>query len=241
VGDISRYGEGEALANFQRCLTEGPQLFERQTRRRDGSLFWAEIALRAAVISGEERVIAAVRDISTRKEAETRLHDSETRYDLLLRESPVGIMHLSADWTLSYCNDRFTEIISAPRSAIVGSDMRKLRDRSILPALTRALTGRDEPVAEYLDIQPEVALMRTQIAAFLSQWLPAFGADQRSYLTVAIGCTGGQHRSVYLVEQLALQFAQHLYRLATPRNQSRPGPCCSAGAAHPSGSGEPLQ
>lgn len=143
VGDISRYGEGEALANFQRCLTEGPQLFERQTRRRDGSLFWAEIALRAAVISGEERVIAAVRDISTRKEAETRLHDSETRYDLLLRESPVGIMHLSADWTLSYCNDRFTEIISAPRSAIVGSDMRKLRDRSILPALTRALTGTE--------------------------------------------------------------------------------------------------
>jgi UPF0042 nucleotide-binding protein len=71
----------------------------------------------------------------------------------------------------------------------------------------RALTGRDEPVAQYLDNQPEVALMRSQIAAFMDQWLPAFAADQRSYLTVAIGCTGGQHRSVYLVEQLTLQFA----------------------------------
>ncbi|WP_374435131.1 RNase adapter RapZ [Inhella sp.] len=71
----------------------------------------------------------------------------------------------------------------------------------------RALTGRDEPVAQYLDMQPEVALMRSQIAAFMDQWLPAFAADQRSYLTVAIGCTGGQHRSVYLVEQLTLQFA----------------------------------
>ncbi|MBB5204585.1 UPF0042 nucleotide-binding protein [Inhella inkyongensis] len=71
----------------------------------------------------------------------------------------------------------------------------------------RALTGRDEPVAQYLDMQPEVSLMRSQIAAFMDQWLPAFAADQRSYLTVAIGCTGGQHRSVYLVEQLTLQFA----------------------------------
>lgn len=71
----------------------------------------------------------------------------------------------------------------------------------------RAQTGQDEPVAAYLRAQPEVALMQSQIAAFLGQWLPAFGADQRSYLTVAIGCTGGQHRSVYLVETLAQQFA----------------------------------
>jgi UPF0042 nucleotide-binding protein len=64
-------------------------------------------------------------------------------------------------------------------------------------------------VADYLADQPEVGLMRSQIAAFLTQWLPSFAADQRSYLTVAIGCTGGQHRSVYLVEALAKQFAHH--------------------------------
>ena len=73
----------------------------------------------------------------------------------------------------------------------------------------RAQNGRDEPVAAYLREQPEVQLMQSQIAAFLGQWLPSFGADQRSYLTVAIGCTGGQHRSVYLVETLAKQFAYH--------------------------------
>lgn len=73
----------------------------------------------------------------------------------------------------------------------------------------RPLTGRDAPVAAYLEIQPEVRLMLSQIGAFIAQWLPNFAADQRSYLTVAIGCTGGQHRSVYLVETLAQQFAFH--------------------------------
>ncbi|MDO5086624.1 MAG: RNase adapter RapZ [Comamonadaceae bacterium] len=71
----------------------------------------------------------------------------------------------------------------------------------------RPLTGRDAPVADFLAQQPEVALMQKQIGDFLRTWLPALARDHRSYVTVAIGCTGGQHRSVYLVEQLAAQFA----------------------------------
>ena len=70
----------------------------------------------------------------------------------------------------------------------------------------RALTGRDAPVADYLRAQPEVGEMLGQIEAFLARWLPAFEDDQRSYLTVAIGCTGGQHRSVYFAETLAERF-----------------------------------
>jgi UPF0042 nucleotide-binding protein len=70
----------------------------------------------------------------------------------------------------------------------------------------RPLSGRDEPVASYLRAQPEVAEMLGQIETFLARWLPAFEGDQRSYLTVAIGCTGGQHRSVYFAETLALHF-----------------------------------
>jgi len=70
----------------------------------------------------------------------------------------------------------------------------------------RPQDGRDAPVAEYPDAQPEVRDMLSQIEAFISRWLPAFRNDQRSYLTVAIGCTGGQHRSVYLVEQLGKRF-----------------------------------
>jgi len=71
----------------------------------------------------------------------------------------------------------------------------------------RALTGRDEAVADYLRAQPEVAEMLSQIQQFLARWLPAFEEDQRSYLTVALGCTGGQHRSVYGVGWLAREFA----------------------------------
>ena len=70
----------------------------------------------------------------------------------------------------------------------------------------RPLTGRDAPVAEYLQAQPEVGEMYQQICAFLARWLPAFQQDQRSYVTVAIGCTGGQHRSVYLAQRLAEHF-----------------------------------
>lgn len=70
----------------------------------------------------------------------------------------------------------------------------------------RNLTGRDEPVAEYLRSYTEVDDMITQISQFISHWLHAMVRDHRSYVTVAIGCTGGQHRSVYLVEALALVF-----------------------------------
>ena len=71
----------------------------------------------------------------------------------------------------------------------------------------RALTGADARVADYLRAQPESEEILAQIEGLLRRWLPIFESDQRSYLTVAIGCTGGQHRSVYIVEQLARRFA----------------------------------
>ncbi|MBS0391561.1 MAG: RNase adapter RapZ [Comamonadaceae bacterium] len=85
-------------------------------------------------------------------------------------------------------------------------DVRMLPNPHYEPTL-RELTGRDEPVAEYLRQQPEAALMLDHISQFLEQWLDALAQNHRSYVTVAIGCTGGQHRSVYLVEQLADHFA----------------------------------
>ena len=81
----------------------------------------------------------------------------------------------------------------------------------------RPHTGRDAAVAGYLEAQPEVGEMMGQIEAFLTRWLPAFEDDQRSYLTVAIGCTGGQHRSVYFVETLARRFAALAYTLIRHR------------------------
>ena len=71
----------------------------------------------------------------------------------------------------------------------------------------RQLTGRDAPVAAFLDAQAEALDLCHDIRHFVAKWLPAFKKDNRSYLTVAIGCTGGQHRSVYISERLAREFA----------------------------------
>ena len=70
----------------------------------------------------------------------------------------------------------------------------------------RPLTGRDAPIQAYLEKFEEVAQMKQQIQDFIAHWLVALERDHRNYITVAIGCTGGQHRSVYLVEQLAQAF-----------------------------------
>jgi len=71
----------------------------------------------------------------------------------------------------------------------------------------KALTGLDQPVADFLESSPEVRRMRDDILTFFEHWMPCFDSDGRSYLTIAIGCTGGQHRSVYMVEQLRRHFA----------------------------------
>ncbi len=74
----------------------------------------------------------------------------------------------------------------------------------------RPLTGRDPEVVAFLDAEPEAVRMLAHIRGFVADWLPSYVRDNRSYLTVAVGCTGGQHRSVYLVEQLARAFAADL-------------------------------
>ena len=84
-------------------------------------------------------------------------------------------------------------------------DVRMLPNPHYEPGL-KDLTGLDAPVADYLCQQPEVAQMQSQITQFLEHWLDLLASNHRSYVTVAIGCTGGQHRSVYLVERLAAHF-----------------------------------
>jgi UPF0042 nucleotide-binding protein len=93
-----------------------------------------------------------------------------------------------------------------PLDADMVFDVRILPNPYYLREL-RPLTGQDAAVADYLGAQPEVMEMLDQIEAFLRRWLPNFEDDQRSYLTVAIGCTGGQHRSVFMCETLARRFA----------------------------------
>jgi len=82
----------------------------------------------------------------------------------------------------------------------------------------RPLTGRDEPVARWLNQFGSVEAMITDITDFTRRWLPLYMQDTRNYLTVAIGCTGGQHRSVYVTEQLAQRFSDHSPLLVRHRN-----------------------
>ena len=92
-----------------------------------------------------------------------------------------------------------------PLDADLVFDVRCLPNPHYDPVL-RPLTGRDPEVARFLETQAEVRKMAEDIRRFLAEWLPSYVRDNRSYLTVAIGCTGGQHRSVYLAEWLAGQF-----------------------------------
>jgi RNase adapter protein RapZ len=84
-------------------------------------------------------------------------------------------------------------------------DVRMLPNPHYEPHL-RDLTGRDQPVIAFLQQHAEVGDMYKHIEQFLEHWLQPLARDHRSYVTVAVGCTGGQHRSVYLVEQLAASF-----------------------------------
>ncbi len=70
----------------------------------------------------------------------------------------------------------------------------------------RTHTGRDDAVVKFLDEQEDVASFLADVTGFLERWLPSLVRSNRSYLTVAVGCTGGQHRSVYLAEKLAAHF-----------------------------------
>jgi len=109
-------------------------------------------------------------------------------------------------------------------------DVRMLPNPHYEPEL-RHLTGRDVPVADFLEEQADVALMLGNIQQFLNHWLDALARDHRSYVTVAIGCTGGQHRSVYFVERLADLFGDKWVTLKRHReleaNPVNPGAATS--------------
>jgi len=108
-----------------------------------------------------------------------------------------------ANLTLSFESFAFKDGI--PVAADLVFDVRNLPNPHYDPLL-RPLTGRDEAVAAFLLAAPQVQEMIDDIAAFIEKWLPSYVAENRHYVTVAVGCTGGRHRSVYVVEELARRF-----------------------------------
>lgn len=102
-------------------------------------------------------------------------------------------------------------------------DARMLPNPHYDPAL-RPHTGRDAPVVDYLDRQEPVQRLLDDLRSFLARWLPDIARESRSYLTIAIGCTGGRHRSVYLVERLAESFRSDWRVLVRHRGLARDEP-----------------
>lgn len=152
--------------------------------------------------------------LSDLREASTVIDTSQLRPALLRSWMRQMVGARAAPLTLVFESFAFKH--GVPLDADFVFDMRALPNPHYIREL-RPLTGRDAPVARYLEAQPEVGEMLQQIQQFLARWLPSFEEDQRSYLTVAIGCTGGQHRSVYSVGWLAERFTDRYATLVRHR------------------------
>ena len=105
-----------------------------------------------------------------------------------------------------------------PRSAELLFDLRFLPN-PYWDIQLRQLTGMDPPVIDYLDNRSSVQNMYTDILTFLEKWIPRYIDFNRNYLTIALGCTGGQHRSVYLAEKLATELKQKFDHVLTRHNE----------------------
>jgi len=113
------------------------------------------------------------------------------------------VTHEKSGLTLLFASFGFKHGI--PLDADFVFDVRSLPNPHYDPKL-KSLTGKDKPVKSFLEGQQSVHAMYDDIRNFVERWLPSFVQDNRSYLTIAIGCTGGQHRSVYFAEELGKYF-----------------------------------
>ena len=156
----------------------------------------------------ERELLSPVREIAT-------VVDTSQLRPAQLRQWVRDLVGVPAS-TLTLVFESFAYKYGVPLDADCVFDVRVLPNPFYIREL-RPLTGRDEPVAQYLDAQPEVGVMIGQIESFVRHWLPAYRSDQRAYLTVCIGCTGGQHRSVFIAETLGLRFRQEVTTLVRHR------------------------
>lgn len=162
---------------------------------------------------------------------ETTLAESISRErDLLANLSQIGDRIDTSNISANALRKHIRELIAIPTNKMVllfssfgfkngipsdadfVFDVRSLPNPHYNNAL-RPLTGKDDPVIKFLENEPMATEMLTDIKQYIKKWLPSFEQDNRSYLTVAIGCTGGQHRSVYFVEQLSHYFKESLHKV----------------------------
>ena len=137
--------------------------------------------------------------------AERVIDSSNLNVHQLRRMVATGYAQATAGLTLMFQSFAFRR--GLPQDADFVFDARCLPNPHWQPHL-RPLSGKDAPVRDFLDAAPLVGEFFTDTARWLDVWLPRFEADDRSYLTISVGCTGGRHRSVYLVEKLAAYYRE---------------------------------
>ncbi|MBL8264604.1 MAG: RNase adapter RapZ [Xanthomonadaceae bacterium] len=165
-----------------------------ETRRRH-PLSHLGLTLQEA-IALERRMLKPLRALAdiTIDTSETNVHQ--------MRRRVIAELDLSAERPVSLLFESFAYRRGVPADADFVFDARCLPNPH-WDAKLRPLSGRDQGVRDYLAAQPEVGEYVAQVTQFLDTWMPRIQADTRSYITVAFGCTGGKHRSVYLAETLA--------------------------------------
>lgn len=167
--------------------------------RRKHPLTTGDISLTDAIDS-ERKILSELADI-----ADLRIDTSHTVvHDLRAMVRDRIASRQSSELSILFLSFGFKR--GVPREADFIFDVRCLPNPHWDNNLRR-FTGRDQPVIDFLTTQPLVREMQNDIKDFMLNWIPRFEAENRSYLCVAVGCTGGHHRSVYLAEQLAEQFA----------------------------------
>jgi len=174
-----------------------------ETRRRH-PLSHLGLAL-ADAIALERRMLKPLRAL-----ADVIIDTSELNVHQM-RRRVITELGLTADRTVSLLFESFAYRRGVPADADFVFDARGLPNPH-WDARLRPLSGRDSEVRDYLHTQADVNEYTAQVAAFLDNWLPRIQADTRSYITVAFGCTGGRHRSVYLAETLAAHARAHGWR-----------------------------
>lgn len=184
--------------------TDARILLERYsaTRRRHPLTRDSEMTLEEA-INKEEETLLDIRDL-----ADLLIDTSRLSVHDLRRRITDQVAHQRRD-QLTLTFESFGYKRGVPMDADLVFDVRCLPNPYWDPTL-RQFTGRDADIVAFLSSYPIVDDMSNDIQAWLERWLPAYQNSQRSYMTIAIGCTGGQHRSVYMVEQLAKRLATRM-------------------------------
>ncbi|VVD60119.1 nucleotide-binding protein [Pandoraea horticolens] len=201
IGGLRRFGHDVRVLFLNATTQTLVQRFSETRRRHPLSVLGDDtVSATGSLVEAIEKEREMLNSVT---ELGHQIDTSNLRASALRRWIREFVQHDHAGLTLMFESFGFKH--GVPLDADLVFDVRSLPN-PYYDAQLRPLTGRDQPVIDFLSSIPEVDEMTNDIGAYLQKWLPSYMRDNRSYLTVAIGCTGGQHRSVFIAERLGERF-----------------------------------